>query len=56
MESEMINFYQPKEYEIDFSKVKTVEDIVEILKSLDVKVYDNYVNFDKFKPYLKEIK
>ena len=29
-----IRFYDPKEYEIDFDQVKTVGDVVELLKSL----------------------
>lgn len=41
-----------KRYEIDYSKVKTVEDVINILKGLDIMVYDNYEKFEELKPYL----
>lgn len=51
----IFNQHQPKEFEIDFSKIKTIEDVNGILKALDIKVYDNYTNFEKWKPFLKEV-
>jgi len=36
-----IGIYQPKEYEIDYDKVKTVEDVVGILKALNISIWDN---------------
>ena len=53
MEKYDMAFISAKEYEIDFSKVKTIDDVIAILKGLDIKVYDNYKNFDELKPFLK---
>ena len=55
MEVKNIVLKQPKEYEIDFTKVKTIEDVTVILKAMNIKVYDNYEEFETFKPYLKGI-
>jgi len=54
MEKHDIAFISAKEYEIDFSKVKKINDVSAILKGLDIKVYDNYKNFDELKPFLKK--
>jgi len=56
MEKHDIDFISVKEYEIDFSKVKKINDVIAILKGLDIKVYDNYKNFDELKPFLKKSK
>ena len=50
-----ITLNSPKEYEIDFKKVKTVEDVLVILKAMNIKVYENYEGFETFKPFLKEV-
>jgi len=56
MEKHDIAFISAKEYEIDFSKVKKINDIIAILEGLEVKVYDNYKKFDELKPFLKKSK
>jgi dUTP pyrophosphatase len=38
---------------IDFDKVKDIEDIKNILKSLDITFSSDYKNLEKIKPYLK---
>lgn len=45
---------QPELYEINFDKVNSINDVIDILKCLDIKVYDNYKNFDQMKSYLKK--
>lgn len=49
-----INFVVPKSYKLDLDKVKTVDDIKQVLELLDIVVYDNYKHFDKFKHLLKD--
>lgn len=33
----------PKQYEIDFDKVRTLEDIKTVLMALNIKMYDDYI-------------
>ena len=54
-ENNGIYLKQAKEYEIDYSKIKTVEDVVNIIKGFKIRVYDNYENFSELLPYIKEI-
>lgn len=42
-----MDFKVPQVYEIDFSKVKTVKDIKEILKILDLKIMEEKLPEDK---------
>ena len=49
-----MSFIPSKEYEIDFSKVKKIDDVIAILKGLDIKVCNSYKNFDELKPFLKK--
>ena len=56
MEKHDIAFISAKEYEIDFSKIKKINDVIAILKGLDIKVYDNYTNFNELKPFLKKVR
>ena len=46
-------FNMSKYYKIDFDKIKTVKDIKEILKALDITFSDTCKNFDNIKKYLK---
>jgi len=55
LEGHNIKFLSVKEYEIDFEKVRTINDIIEIMKGMNIKVYDNYGKFEKMKPFLKEV-
>jgi hypothetical protein len=44
-------------YTINFEKVKTVEDVVTILKALDIRFFEEYVESqgDEFKQLLEDI-
>lgn len=43
----------PKWYDIDWNKVRTLEDIKTILKAFQVKVPDNHQNIKELSPFLK---
>lgn len=43
----------PKIYEIDFDKVKTLEDVKTILKHLNLTVHEYAETFELLKPFLK---
>ena len=51
-----LSFILAEEYEIDFSKVKTIDDVIAILKGLEIKVYDNHKQFDELKPFMKKVR
>ena len=51
-----IAFISAKEYELDFSKVKTIDDVIAILKGLEIKVYDNHKQFDELKQFMKKVR
>lgn len=53
IQAKTLGYKYPKAYKLDTSKIKTFEDLVKILKAMDVTVYDNYSNFDEIKEYLK---
>lgn len=40
-------------YTIDYDKVKTLEDVITILKGLDFIIYENYPHFEELKHLLK---
>lgn len=44
----------PTQYEVDWDKVETLEDMKLILKSLYIIIYDNHEDFKKFKHLLKD--
>lgn len=55
--TETVMCYKPieiKYYKIDFNKVKTINDVVSILKEMDLQVSGNAVNFKNIKHLLKE--
>ena len=45
-----------KRYEIDFDKIKTLEDLIEIIKALDISFGEKYPKFNSIKHLLKEVK
>lgn len=45
----------PKKYEIDFDKINTIEDIKQVLKAMDIAVFDHSSEFDSLKHLLKEV-
>jgi hypothetical protein len=52
-----LSISSPKRYKLDWSKVTSFDDVVAILRSVlgnDVTVYENYENFEKLKPLLKD--
>lgn len=50
-----IKLYEPTVYEIDWNKVQTVSDVVEILKAMEIKVTDDGRFFENLKPYLQKV-
>lgn len=53
---ELISLNNYKQYEIDFDKVKTLDDVILILKGLEITVVNPEENeLDEIIPYLKEI-
>lgn len=46
---------QPKGYKLDTDKIQSLNDVLLILKSLNLIVYDNYEHFDEIKHLLKGI-
>lgn len=46
---------QKQEYVIDFDKIETIEDIIEVLKALDIKIYgDEFVKEKGIEHILKK--
>lgn len=43
-------------YEFDFDKIKSVEDVIRILKALKISFTDQYPAFEDVKDLLKEVK
>jgi hypothetical protein len=53
--NQSIEFKSPTEYVIDFDRVKTIDDVVAVLKGLNIKYYDYEKNINKdMMYYLKE--
>lgn len=46
--------YFTSHYKIDFEKVKTLEDVIRILKVLDIAFEPNTKNLDEIKDLIKE--
>lgn len=42
-------------YEFDFDKIKTVEDVIRIIKGLRVSFTDQYPAFEELKDLIKEV-
>ena len=51
-----IKINKPEEYKLDESKIKTLDDVINILLLADIKIYSIFTNFKKLKPYLKKLK
>jgi hypothetical protein len=49
----MYDIRLPKQHELDMSKVKTLDDVIKVIKALDITVSENYKHFDEIKDYLK---
>ena len=47
------NANSQKEYVIDWDKVKSIKDVMVILKGLDLVFYEGYPQMEKLKPLLK---
>lgn len=45
---------EEQRYEIDFTKVKTIEDLCRILEGLDIVFTESYAKFDILKPFSKK--
>lgn len=43
-------------YEFDFDKIKTVEDVIRIIKGLRISFTDQYPAFEELKDLIKEVK
>jgi len=43
-------------YEFDFDKIKTVEDVIRIIKGLRISFTDQYPAFEELKDIIKEVK
>ncbi|MGG4434414.1 hypothetical protein AAXE64_07620 [Priestia megaterium] len=54
-ESDIGIIYQPKRYQLDTSKIKTIEDVVKVLDGLGIIFSEELRQFDKLKEYAKEI-
>jgi len=49
-------FSQPMYYRLDFDKIQTLEDVINVLRLLNIHIPDDATNFDKWKAYLKPLK
>lgn len=46
---------EPVEYEVDFDKVKTLDDVINILKGMNIRYYQHPEDVaEVLKPYLRE--
>lgn len=54
-ESDIGIIYQPKRYQLDTSKIKTIEDVVKVLDGLGIIFSEELRQFNKLKEYVKEI-
>lgn len=43
------------QYQVDASKIEDIEDVKAIIEALDIHMTEHHPQFEKFKPYLKEV-
>jgi len=53
-EVEQMELVAKKQYDLDITKLKTLEDVIFILGQMGLRVADDVSNFDDLKQYVKE--
>jgi len=56
MEGKELSLKATKIYEFDFDKIKTVEDVIELLKGLQISFSENYKGIENIRHIIKEKK
>ena len=54
MEGQELSLKATKIYEFDYDKIKTVEDVIELLKGLQLSFSENYNGIEKIRHIIKE--
>ena len=54
MEGKEINLKVTKMYEFDFEKIKTVENVIEVLKGLQISFSENFAGIEQVRHLIKE--
>ena len=54
MEGKELNIKATKMYEFDFDKIKTVEQVIELLKGLQISFSENFAGIEKVRHLIKE--
>ena len=54
MEGKELNIKATKMYEFDFNKIKTVEDVIEVLKGLHISFSENFAGIEQVRHLIKE--
>lgn len=51
-----MEFEMETRYEFDFDKIKTLEDVIQVLKSMKISFGSGYPGFEEVKHLVKEVK
>lgn len=54
MEEKELNIKATKMYEFDFDKIKTVENIIDVLKGLQISFSENFAGIEQVRHLIKE--
>ena len=54
MEEKELNLKVTKMYEFDFEKIKTVENVIEVLKGLQISFSENFAGIEQVRHLIKE--
>ena len=54
MEEKELNIKATKMYEFDFDKIKTVEQVIELLKGLQISFSENFAGIEQVRHLIKE--
>ena len=54
MEGKELSLKATKIYEFDFNKIKTVDDVIEVLKGLQISFSENYKGIENIRHIIKE--
>lgn len=54
MEGKELSLKATKIYEFDFDKIKTVEQVIEVLKGLQISFSENYASIENIRHIIKE--
>jgi hypothetical protein len=54
MEEKELNIKATKMYEFDFDKIKTVENVIDVLKGLQISFSENFVGIEQVRHLIKE--